>query len=117
MAGGETVFGVRRSSPSPWHMAGHARLLELTHRCRKVICVGRNYAAHARELQNPLPASPFVFLKPPSAFLPIDPGMTTQRPPGYVAHNISRDPDLVDCTVDLCGHIGLHSPSPSPQCG
>eukprot|EP00808_Paulinella_micropora_P025611 g71861.t1 len=42
---------------------------------------------------------------------------TTQRPPGYVAHNISRDPGLVDCTVDLCGHIGLHSPSPSPQCG
>eukprot|EP00808_Paulinella_micropora_P023826 g75997.t1 len=27
---------------------------------------------------------------------------TTQRPPGYVAHNISRDPGLVDCTVDLC---------------
>eukprot|EP00808_Paulinella_micropora_P024754 g355.t1 len=42
---------------------------------------------------------------------------TTQRPPGYVAHNISRDPGLVDCTVDLCGHIGLHSPSPLPQCG
>eukprot|EP00808_Paulinella_micropora_P020541 g36053.t1 len=42
---------------------------------------------------------------------------TTQRPPGYVAHNTSRDPGLVDCTVDLCGHIGLHSPSPSPQCG
>eukprot|EP00808_Paulinella_micropora_P020629 g1583.t1 len=42
---------------------------------------------------------------------------TTQRPPGYVVHNISRDPGLVDCTVDLCGHIGLHLPSPSPQCG
>eukprot|EP00808_Paulinella_micropora_P016638 g17544.t1 len=27
---------------------------------------------------------------------------TTQRPPGYVAHNISRDLGLVDCTVDLC---------------
>eukprot|EP00808_Paulinella_micropora_P030755 g43049.t1 len=27
---------------------------------------------------------------------------TTQRPPGYVAHNISRDPGLVDCTVDPC---------------
>eukprot|EP00808_Paulinella_micropora_P016420 g17135.t1 len=30
---------------------------------------------------------------------------TTQRPPGYVAHNISRDPGLVDCTVDLCESI------------
>eukprot|EP00808_Paulinella_micropora_P005697 g56578.t1 len=30
---------------------------------------------------------------------------TTQRPPGYVAHNISRDPGLVDCTVDLCDQI------------
>ncbi len=33
----------------------------------KIIGVGRNYAAHAVELNNPLPTEPLLFLKPPSA--------------------------------------------------
>lgn len=32
----------------------------------KVICVGRNYAAHARELGNDVPKSPLLFMKPAS---------------------------------------------------
>jgi len=35
----------------------------------KVVCVGRNYAAHAAELGNAVPAEPLLFLKPPSALL------------------------------------------------
>jgi 2-keto-4-pentenoate hydratase/2-oxohepta-3-ene-1,7-dioic acid hydratase in catechol pathway len=35
----------------------------------KVVCVGRNYAAHARELGNPMPERPLLFLKPPSAVI------------------------------------------------
>ena len=35
----------------------------------KVIAIGRNYAAHAKELNNPLPASPVIFLKPDTAVL------------------------------------------------
>ncbi len=36
----------------------------------KIICVGRNYVAHARELGNETPdARPLVFLKPPSAVI------------------------------------------------
>ena len=37
--------------------------------CRKVVCIGRNYVAHAKELSNPLPAEPFYFLKPPSSII------------------------------------------------
>lgn len=33
----------------------------------KIVCVGRNYAAHAKELGNEVPAEPMIFLKPPSA--------------------------------------------------
>ncbi len=33
----------------------------------KIVCVGRNYAAHAAELGNDLPAEPLLFLKPSSA--------------------------------------------------
>lgn len=35
----------------------------------KIICIGRNYAEHARELQNAVPEEPVVFMKPPSALL------------------------------------------------
>jgi 2-keto-4-pentenoate hydratase/2-oxohepta-3-ene-1,7-dioic acid hydratase in catechol pathway len=35
----------------------------------KIICVGRNYAAHARELGNELPKNPMLFFKPPSALI------------------------------------------------
>jgi 2-keto-4-pentenoate hydratase/2-oxohepta-3-ene-1,7-dioic acid hydratase in catechol pathway len=35
----------------------------------KIVCVGRNYAAHARELGNEVPREPLLFLKPPSAIV------------------------------------------------
>lgn len=35
----------------------------------KVLCVGRNYRAHAAELGNDVPAEPLLFFKPPSALL------------------------------------------------
>lgn len=35
----------------------------------KIICIGRNYADHARELGNQVPSEPVVFLKPQSAIL------------------------------------------------
>lgn len=35
----------------------------------KIICVGRNYAAHAKELGNEIPAEPVIFMKPKSALL------------------------------------------------
>lgn len=35
----------------------------------KIIAIGRNYAAHAKELNNPLPSSPVIFMKPDTAVL------------------------------------------------
>ncbi len=35
----------------------------------KIVCVGRNYAEHAKELGNPMPKEPLIFLKPPSAVI------------------------------------------------
>jgi acylpyruvate hydrolase len=37
--------------------------------CRKLVCVGRNYAAHAKELGNAVPTTPVLFLKPSSALI------------------------------------------------
>lgn len=36
----------------------------------KVVCVGRNYVEHARELGNEMPERPLLFFKPPSAIIP-----------------------------------------------
>ena len=35
----------------------------------KIICIGRNYADHAKELKNDLPTEPVIFMKPKSALL------------------------------------------------
>lgn len=35
----------------------------------KIICVGRNYSEHAKELNNPLPETPMIFLKPDTALV------------------------------------------------
>jgi 2-keto-4-pentenoate hydratase/2-oxohepta-3-ene-1,7-dioic acid hydratase in catechol pathway len=35
----------------------------------KIVCVGRNYADHAKELGNDVPAEPLIFLKPPSSLI------------------------------------------------
>lgn len=52
----------------------------------KIVCVGRNYRAHAEELGNPMPAEPLLFLKPPSAV--IGPRVPIVLPPesGRVEH-------------------------------
>jgi 2-keto-4-pentenoate hydratase/2-oxohepta-3-ene-1,7-dioic acid hydratase in catechol pathway len=35
----------------------------------KIICVGRNYIEHAKELGNPIPEEPLLFFKPPSSLI------------------------------------------------
>jgi len=36
----------------------------------KIICIGRNYSEHAKELNNPIPEKPVFFMKPDTALLP-----------------------------------------------
>ncbi len=51
-----------------WH---DVRTVHLLPPCApsKIVCVGRNYAEHARELQNEVPGEPLIFLKPPSSVI------------------------------------------------
>src|SRR3972149_1431026 len=44
----------------------------------KIVCVGRNYREHAKELGNDVPSAPLLFLKPPSAV--IEPGVPIVMP-------------------------------------
>jgi 2-keto-4-pentenoate hydratase/2-oxohepta-3-ene-1,7-dioic acid hydratase in catechol pathway len=45
----------------------------------KIVCVGRNYLEHARELGNDVPSAPLLFFKPPSSLLA--PGAPIVLPP------------------------------------
>ena len=50
----------------------------------KVVCVGRNYAEHAAELNNPLPTEPLLFIKPGSCVVPMAGGFVIPEERGAV---------------------------------
>lgn len=54
----------------------------------KVVCVGRNYAAHAAELGNPVPEQPLLFIKPPSAVVDLAPQLRVPTTAGSVHHEL-----------------------------
>ncbi|RCK63230.1 putative mitochondrial hydrolase FMP41 [Candida viswanathii] len=53
---------------------------------RKILCIGRNYAAHIKELNNATPQQPFFFLKPSSSVLKPNAGPFLV-PKGVVVHH------------------------------
>ncbi len=70
----------------PWlleeHRAGSIPLDDTSLLCpvhpSKIVCIGRNYAAHAKELGQEVPSEPLLFLKPPSAL--VGPGDVVRLP-------------------------------------
>jgi len=51
---------------------------------KKIVAIGRNYVAHVKELNNPLPKEPFFFLKPTSSYLSSG---KLEIPRGILAHH------------------------------
>jgi 2-keto-4-pentenoate hydratase/2-oxohepta-3-ene-1,7-dioic acid hydratase in catechol pathway len=69
---GENVIEISGAPWGPWSRGSRAsRLAELRLLApvepSKVVCIGRNYAAHAAEMGNEVPKEPLMFLKPPSS--------------------------------------------------
>ena len=60
-------------------------------RAPKILCVGRNYRAHAAEMGNEVPSEPMLFLKPGSAL--IGNGQPIRRPAGY--ERVDMEAELV----------------------
>ncbi|MDQ7041444.1 MAG: fumarylacetoacetate hydrolase family protein [Rhodothermus sp.] len=69
---------------------------------RKIICVGKNYAQHAAEMNSEVPEEPILFLKPPTAL--IGPGETVLLPPQ--SHEVHHEVEL----VVVIGRAGKHIP-------
>src|SRR5438477_396817 len=78
-APGAAPWGGARSAGEGARVPFDAAMLRCPVTPSKILCIGRNYAAHAKELGHDVPAEPLLFLKPPSALL--DPDGTILLPP------------------------------------
>ncbi len=59
---------------------------------RKIMCVGRNYRAHAKELGNEVPVEPMIFYKPPTSL--IGPGAEIELPPTRISSKVEHEAEL-----------------------
>ncbi|ENW20625.1 Fumarylacetoacetate hydrolase family protein [Acinetobacter haemolyticus CIP 64.3 = MTCC 9819] len=69
----------------------------------KIVCVGRNYAEHAKELGNAVPDRPILFMKPPSSLATLAQGVAWNQALGechyeceiclQIAHPLSQETD------------------------
>lgn len=54
----------------------------------KVVCIGRNYAEHAKELDNPIPTEPLLFIKPGSCVVAAEGGFAIPAERGSVHYEV-----------------------------
>jgi len=54
----------------------------------KIVCIGRNYAEHARELNNPILSEPMLFMKPVTALVDITEPIIIDWDKGVVHHEL-----------------------------
>jgi len=81
----------------------------------KVVCVGRNYAEHAKELGNEVPTAPILFIKPATSVVELESPLTIPKDQGSVHHEaeiallISKDAKDIDAgsAWDYVSHAGV----------
>ena len=67
----------------------------------KIVCVGRNYAAHAAELGNEVPKEPLIFLKPSSSIVgPEEPVVLTK-----FSQQVEHEGELALVVGRRCSHL------------
>ncbi|MFB3813953.1 MAG: fumarylacetoacetate hydrolase family protein [Terriglobales bacterium] len=83
------------------HIAvGEAKLLAST-LPTKILCVGRNYREHAKELGHEVPTEPLIFMKPPSSV--IGPGRHIRRP--KESERVDHEGELAVIIGKRCHHL------------
>lgn len=84
-ATGERIEGFDDEGVGPWR-----RLAPVEP--RKILCVGRNYRAHAQELGNEVPVEPMLFYKPTSSLLA--PKGRVVLPPERISTRVEHEAEL-----------------------
>ena len=84
----------------------------------KVVCVGRNYADHARELGNDVPDAPILFMKPATSLVSLHEPLELPKGQGEVHHEVEmvvligkrihKEADLDNVRFSIAGYaVGL----------
>jgi 2-keto-4-pentenoate hydratase/2-oxohepta-3-ene-1,7-dioic acid hydratase in catechol pathway len=68
----------------------------------KIVCVGRNYAAHAAELGNEMPKEPMLFMKPPSSLIGPEEPIVIPR----YSQRVEHEGELGVVIGRTCSHLG-----------
>jgi 2-keto-4-pentenoate hydratase/2-oxohepta-3-ene-1,7-dioic acid hydratase in catechol pathway len=90
----------RKGPPQPLSMATLLYPVEPS----KIVCVGRNYSEHAKELGNEVPKEPLIFFKPPSSL--ISPGEKIVRPRRF-SQRVEFEGELTVVIGKKCRNLGL----------
>lgn len=103
---GGTVYNVVGDMFAEWERGERVASLQDVQllapvRPSKVVCVGRNYAAHAAEHGADVPEEPLLFLKPPSAV--IGHGATIQLP--ALSAQVEHEAELAVVIGERCRHV------------
>ena len=67
----------------------------------KIVCVGRNYLDHAKELGNDAPAQPLIFLKPPSSVIAPEEPIILPR----ISQRVDHEGELAVIIARRCYHL------------
>lgn len=100
---------IREISGAPWSQWKEtATVWQLSQVClvapvepSKIVCIGRNYAAHAAELGNEVPKEPMMFLKPPSAIIGPDKPIVLPR----YSNKVEHEGELAIIIGRHCSHL------------
>jgi len=93
------LFGPYRRSEAETPVASVRLLAPL--QPSKIICIGRNYAEHAKEHDAEVPKVPLIFMKPPSAI--INPGDKILLPPQ--SQQVEHEAELVVVIGKRCRNV------------
>src|SRR2546423_10070397 len=104
--GGDEVREISAAPWMKWAESSHSwRLAEVRLVApvepSKIVCIGRNYAAHAAELGNEVPKEPLMFLKPSSAIIgPEEPVVLTRY-----SNRVDHEGELAIVMGRRCSHL------------
>ncbi len=108
----DEIYVIDGSPYGKHHVKGKARTLKqvrLLPPCfpSKIVCVGRNYSEHARELAHDIPDHPLIFFKPPSALLAH--GDTIVYPPDV--KRLDYEGEIAIVIKERLRHLKAHEPA------
>src|SRR5258707_10075984 len=103
---GENVIEISGAPWSAWSRSSHSsrladvRLLAPVEPS-KIVCIGRNYAAHAAELGNEVSKEPLMFLKPPSSLVGPEEAIVLTK----YAQSVEHEGELAMVIGRRCAHL------------